>query len=162
MFDALGEKFESVFKRIRGEARLSEDNIKTAMREVRLALLEADVNFKVVKDFTAAVGQKALGAEVLRAVRPGQMFIKIVYDEMVAMMGGQAREFKLSKGPLGTILLLGLQGSGKTTFAGKLALRCKAGGWKPLLVACDIHRPAAIEQLHVVGKTVGVKSPAPL
>ena len=156
MFDALGEKFESVFKRIRGEARLSEDNVKAAMREVRLALLEADVNFKVVKDFTGAVAEKAMGTDVLRSVRPGQMFVKIVYDEMVAMMGGQAHEFKLDKGQLSTILLLGLQGSGKTTFAGKLALRCKNGGWKPLLVACDIYRPAAIEQLHVVGKAVGV------
>ena len=156
MFDALGEKFESVFKKLRGEARLTEENVKAAMREVRMALLEADVNFKVVRDFTQSVSEKAMGAEVLRSVRPGQMFVKIVHDEMVEMMGGQVQNFELNKGRMATILLLGLQGSGKTTFAGKLALRCKNGGWKPLLVGCDIYRPAAIEQLHVVGKSVGV------
>jgi len=156
MFDMLGEKFESVFKKLRGEARLSEDNVKAAMREVKMALLEADVNFKVVKDFTQAVSEKAMGAEVLRSVRPGQQFVKIVHDEMIVMMGGAAPEFALDKGRTSTILLLGLQGSGKTTFAGKLALRCKNGGWKPLLVGCDIHRPAAIEQLHVVGRAIDV------
>lgn len=169
MFDALGEKFESVFKKLRGESRLTEENIKTAMREVRMALLEADVNFKVVRDFTQTVSEKALGTEVLRSVRPGQQFIKIVHDEMVAMMGGETQVFDLQHtGKISSILLLGLQGSGKTTFAGKLAFRCKKGGWKPLLVGCDIYRPAAIEQLHVVGKTIGVpvfdmgiKTPAP-
>ena len=168
MFDALGEKFESVFKKLRGESRLSEDNIKTAMREVRMALLEADVNFKVVRDFTTAVSEKALGTEVLKSVRPGEQFVKIVHDEMVAMMGGEIQNFELAKGHQAAILLLGLQGSGKTTFAGKLAFRCKKAGWKPLLVGCDIYRPAAIEQLHVVGKNIGVpvfdlgiKTPAP-
>ena len=169
MFDALGEKFEAVFKKLRGESRLSEENIKTAMREVRMALLEADVNFKVVRDFTQTVSEKALGVEVLKSVRPGQMFVKIVHDEMVAMMGGETQNFELQRGgKMATILLLGLQGSGKTTFAGKLAARCQKGGWKPLLVGCDIYRPAAIEQLHVVGKAIGVpvfdmglKTPAP-
>ena len=169
MFDALGEKFESIFKKIRGESRLTEENIKSAMREVRMALLEADVNFRVVKDFTAAVREQALGTEVLRSVRPGQMFIKIVHEELIRMMGGEgATPFDLQKGRLNRVLLLGLQGSGKTTFAGKLALRCQHEGLKPLLVACDIHRPAAIDQLRVVGQNIevpvfemGMDQPAP-
>jgi signal recognition particle subunit SRP54 len=156
MFEALGQKFEDVFRSLRGQAKLTEDNVRDAMREVRMALLEADVNFKVVKDFTTTVREKALGADVLRSVRPGQMFVKIVHDEMVAMMGGQAAEFAINKGQLNRVLLLGLQGSGKTTFAGKLALWCKKQGFKPLLVACDIHRPAAIEQLKVVGRGIDV------
>ncbi|MCL5269592.1 MAG: signal recognition particle protein Srp54, partial [bacterium] len=155
MFDALGEKFDAVFKKLRGESRLTEENIREAVQEVKMALFSADVNFKIVKRFIAAVQEKALGAEVLRSVRPGQMFVKIVHDELVGMMGGEVAPFELAKGRLHSILLLGLQGSGKTTFAGKLALRCIKGGWKPLLVACDIYRPAAIEQLHVVGRAVG-------
>ena len=156
MFDALGQKFEDVFRSLSGQKTLSESNIQDAVREVRMALLEADVNFKVVKDFVEAVRRLALGTEVLRSVRPGQMFVKIVHDEMVRMMGGQAAEFKLHKGQLNRILLLGLQGSGKTTFAGKLALWCRKQGFKPLLVACDIHRPAAVEQLKVVGRNIDV------
>jgi signal recognition particle subunit SRP54 len=156
MFDFLGEKFEDVFRKLRGETHLSEENIQTALRDVRKALLEADVNFKVVRDFTKKVTEQALGTEVLRAVRPGQQFVKVIHDEMIEMMGGQVQEFALTKGRTNVILLLGLQGSGKTTFAGKLALRCKNAGWKPLLVACDIYRPAAIEQLHVVGRNNGV------
>jgi signal recognition particle subunit SRP54 len=156
MFEALGQKFDDVFRSLRGVRTLSEENVKDAMREVRMALLEADVNFKVVKDFTAQVREKALGAEVLRSVRPGQMFVKIVHDEMVAMMGGQAADFKVQKGALNRILLLGLQGSGKTTFAGKLALWCKKQGFKPLLVACDIYRPAAVDQLQVVGRNIEI------
>ena len=173
MFEALGDKFGDVFQRLRGEAQLTEENIKDAMRDVRMALLEADVNFKVVKDFTAAVREKALGQEVTRSVRAGQMFVKIVHDELVLMMGGtveaptlaegevpslpsQGAKLELEKGKFQTILLLGLQGSGKTTFSGKLALRLKKEGFNPLLVACDLVRPAAVEQLKVVGRNVGV------
>jgi signal recognition particle subunit SRP54 len=172
MFEALGDKFGDVFQRLRGEAHLTEDNIKDAMRDVRMALLEADVNFKVVKDFTSAVREKALGQEVTRSVRAGQMFVKIVHDELVVMMGGtvdpgqtelselglpsQGAKLDLQKGKFQTVLLLGLQGSGKTTFSGKLALRLKKEGFNPLLVACDLVRPAAVEQLKVVGRNVGV------
>jgi signal recognition particle subunit SRP54 len=156
MFDALTDKFEGVFKRLRGEMRLSEENIREAMRDVRVALLDADVNFRVAKDFIKAVTDKAVGEETLKAVRPGQQVIRIVHDELVAMLGGAPAEFTLQRGQMQVILLLGLQGSGKTTFAGKLAKFCEAkGGFKPLLIACDIYRPAAIEQLHVVGKRVG-------
>ena len=126
------------------------------MREVRIALLDADVNFKVVKEFTKAVTEKAVGIETLRAVRPAQQIVKIVYDELVRMMGGTAAEFHLAPKQLQVILLLGLQGSGKTTFAGKLARYCQRQGFKPMLVACDIYRPAAIRQLHVVGEAIGV------
>lgn len=156
MFDSLSEKFENVFKSLRGEARLTEDNIKEAMREVRVALLDADVNYKVVKDFTKTVTAKAVGTETLRAVRPSQQIIKIVNDELVEMMGGQAAEFELGKGELQVVVLLGLQGAGKTTFAGKLANFCKKKGYNPLLVACDVYRPAAIKQLEVVGAGVDV------
>lgn len=156
MFDSLSEKFENVFKGLRGEARLTEDNIKEAMREVRVALLDADVNYKVVKDFTKTVTAKAIGTETLRSVRPSQQIIKIVNDELVEMMGGQPAEFELGKGQIQVVVLLGLQGAGKTTFAGKLASFCKKKGYNPLLVACDIYRPAAIRQLEVVGAGVDV------
>lgn len=156
MFDALSEKFENVFKSLRGEARLTEDNIKEAMREVRVALLDADVNYKVVKDFTKTVTEKAVGTETLRSVRPSQQIIKIVHDELTEMMGGTPAPFELAKGQMQVIMLLGLQGAGKTTFAGKLALFCKKHGYKPLLVACDVYRPAAIRQLEVVGAGVEV------
>jgi signal recognition particle subunit SRP54 len=156
MFDTLSEKFENVFKTLRGEARLTEENIRDAMREVRVALLDADVNYKVVKDFTKAVTEKAVGAETLRSVRPSQQVIKIVNDELIEMMGGAPAEFALQRGQMQVIMLLGLQGAGKTTFAGKLALYCKKQGFKPLLVACDIYRPAAIRQLEVVGAGVEV------
>lgn len=156
MFDNLSEKFEAVFKTIRGQTRLSEENIRDAMREVRIALLDADVNFKVVKDFTKRVTEKAVGEETLRSVRPEQQIVKIVHDELVQMMGVTSAEFRLKQSGLEVILLLGLQGSGKTTFAGKLARFCAKHGRKPLLVACDIYRPAAIEQLRVVGRGVDV------
>jgi signal recognition particle subunit SRP54 len=156
MFDTLSEKFENVFKSLRGEARLTEENIRDAMREVRVALLDADVNYKVVKDFTKAVTEKAVGTETLRSVRPSQQVIKIVNDELIEMMGGAPAEFALQRGQMQVIMLLGLQGAGKTTFAGKLALYCKKQGYNPLLVACDIYRPAAIRQLEVVGAGVDV------
>lgn len=156
MFESLGDKFESVFKKLRGQGKITESNIQDAMREVRLALLEADVNFKVVKKFTEDVTQKAMGQEVLLSVSPGQQIIKIVHDELIEMMGGVTAKFDLPKTKTNIILLLGLQGSGKTTFAGKLAKKLLSQGKNPLLVACDIHRPAAMDQLKVVADQIGV------
>jgi len=156
MFDNLGEKLEKVFKKLRGQATITEKNIRDAMREIKLALLEADVNFKVVRDFIKDVTKKAVGEEVLSSITPGQQIVKIVHDSLVAMMGGKARPFELQQSKINTILLLGLQGSGKTTFSGKLAKYCAGKGWKPLLVACDVYRPAAVHQLQVVGQQVGV------
>ncbi len=156
MFETLSEKFESVFKKLRGEARLTEENIREAMREVRVALLEADVNFKVVKDFTRGVTEKAVGTETLKSVRPSQQIVKIVYEELVAMMGGAVAPLRLKPGETQVMLLLGLQGSGKTTFAGKLAFFAQKHGLRPILIACDVYRPAAIRQLRVVGEAVGV------
>ncbi len=155
MFESLGDKLEGVFRKLSGTGAISESNIKDAVRQTRLALLEADVNFKVVKEFTAHVTEKALGAEVLSNVRPGDMFVKILHDELVQMLGGTPAEFSMPPDKLNTIVLLGLQGSGKTTFSGKLAQRFIKEGLKPLLVACDIYRPAAIDQLKVVSKAVG-------
>jgi signal recognition particle subunit SRP54 len=152
MFESLGEKFERIFKHLRGQGVITEKNIRDAMREVKLALLEADVNFKVVKEFTQRVSDKALGKEVLTSITPGQQFVKIVHDELVEIMGGKHEPLDLHQGRLNIILLLGLQGSGKTTFAAKLGKRYAKKGWQPLLVACDIYRPAAIHQLEVVGK----------
>jgi signal recognition particle subunit SRP54 len=156
MFETLSDKFESVFKKIRGESRLTEDNIREAMREVRIALLDADVNFKVVKDFTKTVTEKAVGQETLKSVRPAQQIVKIVHDELVNMMGGAPAEFQLNPGQMQIIMLLGLQGAGKTTFAGKLAKFLQKNNFRPALIACDVYRPAAIQQLHVVGKGVNV------
>ncbi len=164
MFDALGEKFESVFKKLRGQHKLSEANMKEALREVRLALLEADVNYKVVKDFVGAVQERALGQEVVKGVNPAQQLVKIVHDELVAMMQGGTpgeeldpeRTFVLAGGKQNIVMMLGLQGAGKTTFCGKLAryLDQKKDS-RPLLVACDIYRPAAVDQLRSVGKSLG-------
>ncbi|HQH11272.1 MAG TPA: signal recognition particle protein [Candidatus Sumerlaeota bacterium] len=156
MFDNLGEKFERIFKKLKGESTISEKNIRDAMHEVKLALLEADVNFKVVKDFIQKVTEKAVGQEVLTSISPGQQIIKFVYDALVDVMGGKPKEFELHQSKINKVMLLGLQGSGKTTFAGKLAKYCLKKGWKPLLVACDVYRPAAINQLKVVGEQAGV------
>ncbi len=157
MFDALGGKLQRVFKTLRGHGKLTEANVRDAMREVRLALLEADVNFKVVKDFVKSVTEKSLGQEVLSSVSPGEQIVGLVHKELIELLGGtEIPKFELQQGVTNVILLLGLQGSGKTTFSGKLAKRFAKQGWKPLLVACDIHRPAAIKQLHVVGDQVGV------
>lgn len=168
MFDALGDRLDTVFKKLRGTGKITEENIKDAVRQTRLALLEADVNYKVVKEFTTQVTEKAMGEEVLGNVRPGELFVKICHDQLVDMLGGEAAPFVLPEGKLSTIVLLGLQGSGKTTFAGKLAARLTKEGRKPLLVACDIYRPAAIDQLRTVGKSVetpvfemGTETPVP-
>ncbi len=156
MFRDLSEKLESVFKKLRGQGRLTEANIGDAMREVRRALLEADVNFKVVKDFIAQAQQKALGQEVLQSVSPGQQVIKIVHDQLIDLMGQSARELDLSGAPPQRIMLAGLQGSGKTTTAAKLAALLRHKGKRPLLVAADIHRPAAIDQLITLGRSLSI------
>ena len=156
MFENLSEKFQGVLKKLRGHGRISEGNVEEALREVRLALLEADVNYKVVKDFTAAVREKALGAEVLSSLSPDQHFIKIVHDEMAKMMGGQEQDLNLARRPPVPVMLVGLQGSGKTTSCGKLALHLRKRKRRPYLVPADVYRPAAIEQLKVLGSQIGI------
>jgi len=156
MFENLSEKFQGVLKTLRGHGRISEGNIEEALREVRLALLEADVNYKVVKEFTAAVRSKALGVEVLSSLSPDQHFIKIVHDEMAKMMGGDARDLDLARRPPVPVMLVGLQGSGKTTSCGKLALHLQKKKRRPFLVPADVYRPAAIEQLKVLGAQIGI------
>ncbi len=155
MFEGLSTKLQTVFKKLTGYGKLTEKNITDAMREGLLALLEADENYKVVKDFIKAVKEKAVGAEVLRSIKPGQQVIKIVHDEMVKLMGGSSRQLNLSARPA-VIVLVGLQGAGKTTTAGKLASYIRKKGRNPLLVACDPKRPAAIEQLKVVGNQLDI------
>jgi signal recognition particle subunit SRP54 len=156
MFEDLSEKFQGVLKKLRGHGRISEGNVEEALREVRLALLEADVNYKVVKDFTAAVREKALGAEVIASLSPDQHFIKIVHDEMAKMMGGQEQDLDLARRPPVPVMLVGLQGSGKTTSCGKLALYLQKRKRRPYLVPADVYRPAAIEQLKVLGSQIGI------
>ena len=157
MFDALTESLESTLKSLRGQGRLTEENVSTSLREVRRAFLAADVNFNVTRDFVQAVKEKALGQNVLTAVSPGQMIVKIIHDELVEIMGGKAKEVSLAGKPPVGIMMAGLQGSGKTTFAGKLALYFRSKKKrKPLLVAADVYRPAAIKQLQVLGKSIGV------
>lgn len=156
MFESLGEKFERIFKNLRGQGAITERNIRDAMRDVKLALLEADVHFRVVKQFVTRVTEKAVGREVLTSITPGQQVVKIVHDELINTMGGASQPFSLQPSTINIIFLLGLQGSGKTTLAAKLAKRYMKQGWKPLLVPCDVYRPAAIHQLRVVGDQVGV------
>ncbi len=156
MFENLIERLESSFKLIRGEGRITEINVAETLKDIRKALLDADVSYKIAKSFCDEVKQKALGQNVLTAVRPGQMLTKIVHDELTALMGSEASDIKV-KGNPGIVLVAGLQGSGKTTFSGKLALNCKnKKGLKTMLVACDVYRPAAIEQLKILGEQVGV------
>ncbi len=156
MFENLSERLERSFKILKGEGRISEINVAETLKDVRRALLDADVNYKVAKTFTDTVKQKALGMNVLTAIKPGQLMVKIVHDELAELMGGDAAELKLQGKP-SIVLMSGLQGSGKTTFSGKLANMLKTKQHKkPLLVACDVYRPAAIQQLHVVGEQVGV------
>ncbi len=153
-FDSLSDKLAGVFKKLRSRGKLSESDVKTAMREVRLALLEADVNYKVAKDFTNAVTEKCIGENVMESLTAAQMVIKIVRDELTALMGSEQARLKISNKIPTVIMMCGLQGSGKTTHSAKLAKHLKAKGHRPMLVACDIYRPAAIEQLKVVGKAV--------
>ena len=156
MFESLQERLQEAFKRLRGKGKLTESDVTEALREVRLALLEADVNFKVVKSFIARVKERAVGQEVLETLNPAQMVIKIVYEELVALMGGESVGLNMADRPPTIVMLCGLQGAGKTTHAAKLALRLKREGKKPLLVAADVYRPAAIKQLQVLGEQVGV------
>ena len=156
MFENLTDRLESVFKKLRGHGTLTEENIQDAMREVRTALLEADVNLAVVKDFIASITEKAIGQEVLISLSPGQQVIKIVHNELVELLGQQAVPLQLGGQQPAIIMLAGLQGSGKTTTAAKLAKRLQKEGRKPLLVPADVYRPAAIEQLHVLGQQVNV------
>ena len=153
-FDNLSDKLSGVFKRLRSKGKLSESDVKTAMREVRLALLEADVNYKVAKDFTNTVTEKCIGANVMESLTAPQMVVKIVKEELTALMGSEQARLRTSNKIPTVIMMCGLQGSGKTTHSAKLAKYLKAQGHRPLLVACDIYRPAAIEQLKVVGKAV--------
>jgi signal recognition particle subunit SRP54 len=156
MFENLSERLEKSFKILKGQGRISEINIAETLKEVRRALLDADVNFKIAKQFTDTVKQKALGQEVLKSVNPSQMMVKIVHDELVELMGGDKTDIKIKVNP-SIILIAGLQGSGKTTFSGKLAKLVKTKrGKNPLLVACDVYRPAAIEQLTIIGSQVEV------
>ena len=157
-FDSLSEKIQNVFKNLRSKGRLTEDDVKAALKEVKLALLEADVNFKVVKNFIKAVQEQAVGADVMNGLNPGQMVIKIVNDEMVKMMGSETTELALKPGSEITVIMMaGLQGAGKTTTTAKIAGKLKQKGRKPLLAACDIYRPAAIEQLQINGQKQGVE-----
>jgi signal recognition particle subunit SRP54 len=156
MFENLTDKLEKSFKLLKGQGKITEINVAETLKEVRRALLDADVNYKIAKDFTAKVKDKALGQDVLKALNPGQVMVKIVHDELIELMGGQTIDVNL-KGSPAIILMAGLQGSGKTTFSGKLANRLKTKlGKNPLLVACDVYRPAAIEQLKIVGGAIEV------
>ena len=155
-FEGLSEKLAATFRRLRGRGQLTESDIKEVMREVRLALLEADVNYKVAKDFTATVTERAIGADVMESLTPAQMVIKIVNEELTALMGGDAAPLAHTNRPPCIVMMCGLQGSGKTTHTAKLGKMLKSQGHRPLLVACDIYRPAAIKQLQVVGGQVGV------
>ena len=155
-FEGLADKLSAAFKRLKSKGKLSEDDVKEAMREVRLALLEADVNYKVAKDFTKKVTERAVGAEVMESLTPAQMVVKIVDEELTALMGGGETRLVSPPSPPAIIMMCGLQGSGKTTHCGKLAKMLKSRGHRPLLVAGDIYRPAAIKQLQVVGSQAGV------
>lgn len=157
-FDSLTEKLQNVFKNLRSKGRLTEADVKAALKEVKMALLEADVNFKVVKQFTKAVQERAVGSDVMNGLNPGQMVIKIVHEEMVTMLGSETVEIKLNPGQAKTVIMMtGLQGAGKTTTAAKLAGKYVQKGKKPLLVACDVYRPAAIKQLQINGEKQGVE-----
>lgn len=157
LFASLSERLNHIFSKLTKRGRLTELEIKTAMREVRVALLEADVNIKVAKQFCADVSEKAVGQKILESLNPAQQVIKIVNEELIALMGSQNAKLTVSPNPPTVIMMCGLQGAGKTTLCGKLALLLKKGGKKPMLVGCDVYRPAAIEQLKVVGKNVGVE-----
>jgi signal recognition particle subunit SRP54 len=157
MFETLSDRLQRIFKNLRGEGRLTEEHIEGALKEIRIALLEADVNFKVVKQFTDSVRQKALGKEVLQSLSPGQQVIKIVHDELVEVLGGANVRLSFSSQPPTAIMLVGLQGSGKTTSSGKLARWLTKNGHRPMLVSVDVYRPAARDQLKVIAKEIDVK-----
>lgn len=152
-FESLSDKLQNIFKNLRGKGRLTEEDVKAALKEVKIALLEADVNFKVVKDFVKKVNERAVGQDVMNSLTPGQMVIKIVNEELTNLMGSETTELKLlSDNQITVIMMMGLQGAGKTTTTAKIAGKLKAKGKRPLLVACDVYRPAAIEQLKINGE----------
>ncbi|MDE6950982.1 MAG: signal recognition particle protein, partial [Lachnospiraceae bacterium] len=156
-FESLTDKLQNVFKKLRGKGRLTEEDVKLALKEVKMALLEADVNFKVVKQFVKAVEERAIGADVMNGLNPGQMVIKIVNEEMTALMGSETTQIQFQPGKAITVIMMcGLQGAGKTTTTAKLAGKFKSKGKKSLLVACDVYRPAAIKQLQINGEKQGV------
>ncbi len=156
-FESLTDKLQNVFKKLRSKGRLTEEDVKTALKEVKMALLEADVNFRVVKQFIKSVEERAIGADVMNGLNPGQMVIKIVNEEMIALMGSETTEIQLEPGKAVTVIMMcGLQGAGKTTTTAKIAGKLKKKGKKPLLVACDIYRPAAVKQLQINGEKQGV------
>lgn len=155
-FEGLTEKLSNAFKKLRGKGRLTEADVKEAMREIRMALLEADVSYKVVKDFVSKVSERAVGSDVLESLTPAQMIVKIVNEELTALMGGEDAKLTISSKPPTVVMLVGLQGAGKTTNGAKLAGLMKKQGKRPLLAACDVYRPAAIEQLEVVGKQLDI------
>jgi signal recognition particle subunit SRP54 len=156
MFESLSDRLETAFKQLKGQGRLTELNIVSTVKEIRRALVDADVNYKIAKEFTDKVKEKALGEKVINAISPGQLMVKLVKDELMELMGGTESEFNI-KGNPAVILIAGLQGSGKTTFSGKLANYLKTKkGLSPLLVAADIYRPAAIEQLKILGEQINV------
>ncbi|MBR3882798.1 MAG: signal recognition particle protein [Clostridia bacterium] len=155
-FDGLSSRLQEITRKLRGKARITEDDLKEVLREVKLALLEADVNYRIVKEFIKVIEEKALGQDVLKSLTPGQQVVKIVKDELVSLLGGEESKINFSPNPPSVIMLVGLQGSGKTTTAGKLANIIRKQGKKPLLVACDVYRPAAIKQLQVVGKQLDI------
>ena len=156
MFQGLTEKLANAFKKFRSKGKLTEADVKEGMREVKLALLEADVNFKVVKEFVKSVTERAVGTEVLESLLPAQQIVKIVNEELINLMGGESPKINISPKPPTVIMMVGLQGAGKTTHTGKIAAMYKHKGKSPLLVACDVYRPAAIDQLKIVGESVGV------
>jgi signal recognition particle subunit SRP54 len=161
MFEKLQDRLDAIFKKVKGYGKLSEGNIKDSLREVRVALLEADVNYKVAKDFLEKVKEKAMGEEVLTSITPGQKFIKIVYDELCELLGKANKPLDVAGSPPVPVMLLGLQGSGKTTTAGKLALHLRKKGRRPLLVPTDVYRPAAIQQLQKIGSQLGIETFSP-
>ena len=156
MFQSLTEKLSNAFKHFRNKGKLTEADVREGMREVKLALLEADVNFKVVKDFVKNVTERAVGETVLESLLPAQQIVKIVNEELIALMGGESPKLEISSKPPTVVMMVGLQGAGKTTHAAKIASMYKKKGKNPLLVACDVYRPAAVDQLKIVGETVGV------
>ncbi len=158
MFQELSEKFETVFRRLRGQGRLTEANISEALREIRRVLLEADVNYKIARQFIADVEKRAVGQEVLKSITPGQQVVKIIYDELCKLLGEKEAPLLFSNRLPNAIMLVGLQGSGKTTLAGKLARHLRKKGRNPLLVAADVYRPAAIQQLQVIGKSLDIQT----
>ncbi|HOJ41803.1 MAG TPA: signal recognition particle protein [Candidatus Syntrophosphaera thermopropionivorans] len=156
MFDSLTDRLDKVFRNLRGKGYLTEQNIKDALREIRIALLEADVNYRIVKNFISEVEKRAIGEEVMKSLTPGQQVVKIVYDQLVALMDTEGFELKVYNNKLTKVMLVGLQGSGKTTACAKLALYYRKKGIKPMMVACDVYRPAAIEQLKILGKQIDI------